>query len=254
MSSFRIICALALLLSGYLPATAADLGGSYVGTSGGDPVRLVLRQQASQLSGTLDDSQQRYAFVAELSGDELQGSATEESLGVAFAVSGRAADGVLDLTLTLEIQGQRAEQSLRLVREGERAAASASAPAAAAPAGASRDPALVGRWVHESQYQSGSGDSYFSGSSTQSMVLLADGRVADGGGSASISGGDYYGTSNGEGGQIAANVQWYTQGQHIWISGSENGQTQTVDLGRYYVEGSNLLITGNNGKRMLFSR
>jgi hypothetical protein len=49
-------------------------------------------------------------------------------------------------------------------------------------------------------------------------------------------------------------VQWYTQGQHIWISGSENGQTQTVDLGRYYVEGNHLLITGNNGKRMLFSR
>lgn len=246
------LIATALLLLGSQGA-GADLAGSYVGDSGGDPVQLQVQQQGTRLSGVMADSQQSYAFEATLSGDTLVGTATESSLGVVFAVSGTASEAALDLTLTLEVQGQRAEQALHLVRTQT----SASAPAAdtALPSGANRDPNLVGRWVHESQYQSGSGDSYFAGSSSQAIVFLRDGGVADGGSSVSVSGNDYFGNSDGNASTAAApNVRWHTQNQHVYLVGSENGQTQSVDLGRYFIEDGHLLLTGNNGKRMLFSR
>lgn len=239
-----------LLLSA--PLWAMDLSGSYVGDSGGDPVRLELRQQDEQLSGVMVDSQQRYQFEAMIDGDEIVGTATEQSLGIVFEVHGSASSEALDLRLSIEVQGQRADQALRLQRVGAQAAAPRTP--AAAGAGASRDPALVGHWVHESNYQSGSGDSYFAASSREGMVFYADGSLANGGGDVSVSGGNYYGQSSGGGGNAVPNVSWETRNQHVYLVGQENGQPQSVDLGRYYIEGNNLLITGNNGKKMLFSR
>lgn len=233
-------------------AAAIELSGRYTGDSGGDPVVLELQQQGEQLSGVLVDSQQRYQFEARIDGDEIVGTATEQSLGIVFEVHGGASAEALDLNLSIEVQGQRADQALRLQRVRAQAAAP-SAPAAA-PAAGSRDPALVGQWVHESNYQSGSGDSYFAASSREGMIFYADGRLANSGGEVSVSGGDYFGQSSGGGGDALPGVSWETRDQHVFLVGEEQGQPQRVDLGRYYVENGHLLITGNNGKKMLFSR
>lgn len=259
MHNRRVPVALLVWISVWLspsaPLAAIDLSGSYVGDSGGDPVRLELRQQDEQLSGVMVDSQQRYQVEAMIDGDEIVGTATEQSLGIVFEVRGSASSEALDLRLSIEVQGQRADQALRLQRVGQQAAAPQAPSAATTPGpGAHRDPALVGHWVHESNYQSGSGDSYFAASSREGMIFYADGSLANGGGDVSISGGNYYGQSSGGGGNTVPNVVWETRDQHVYLVGEENGQPQSVDLGRYYIEGNNLLITGNNGKKMLFSR
>lgn len=253
--SRSIACVLMTLSLALGPVAAAlDLSGRYSGDSGGDPVVLELQQQGEQLSGVLVDSQQRYQFEARIDGDEIVGTATEQSLGIVFEVHGGASAEALDLNLSIEVQGQRADQALRLQRVRAQAASPSAPTPTPAPAAGSRDPALVGHWVHESNYQSGSGDNYFAASSREGMIFYADGRLANGGGDVSVSGGDYYGQSSGGGGDAVPGVSWETRDQHVFLVGMEQGQPQRVDLGRYYIENGHLLITGNNGKKMLFSR
>lgn len=115
------------------------------------------------------------------------------------------------------------------------------------------DQNLVGKWVNEQIYNSGSGDSFFGGTTTQSLIFYADGSLSDGGSSTTVSGSNYYGSSSDKGASPAIpNVSWYAQNQHIFIKDAVSGQT--VDLGKYYIENGALLITGNNGKKLLFRK
>ena len=69
-----------------------------------------------------------------------------------------------------------------------------------------------------------------------------------------MSGSNYSGQSTGQGGGIIPGAAWYTIGNQLYLMFTENGQTQNVALGKYYVEGNNMLLTGSNGEKILLSR
>lgn len=243
----------------FLIACSAASAESYIGEIGGDRVQMQIEFDGESVRGSMRDSHQQYAIEGTLANGELQATATESTTGVVFQLRGRRLTAALDLRVTLEILGEVSEQSLYLTRvdsaptAGEPDTASASAPAPGAIASGERDPALIGHWVHESNYQSGAGDSYFAANTRQSMVLLADGRVLNGGSDVSVSGDNYFGQSAGEGGGDSE-IRWTTRDNHIYFSGTEAGVAQTVDVGRYYVENGRMLITGNNGTKLLLTK
>lgn len=232
---------------------------TYVGEIGGDRVQMDIELDGNAVRGSMRDSHQHYAIEGTLANDELQATATEATTGVVFQLRGTRLSDALDLRVTPELLGEISEQPLYLTRtDGSsamdgRAAAGAAATAPGALADGERDPALIGRWIHESNYQSGSGDSFFAANTRQSMLLLADGRVLNGGADVSVSGDNYFGQSAGAGGG-EADIRWTTRDNHIYFSGTENGVAQTVDVGRYYVENGRMLITGNNGTKLLLTK
>ncbi|HSF89687.1 MAG TPA: hypothetical protein VLA46_09735, partial [Saprospiraceae bacterium] len=89
---------------------------------------------------------------------------------------------------------------------------------------------------------------------SQSMTFLANGQLSEGGSFATMSGSNYSGQSTGQGAGVIPGVKWYTIGNQLYMQVTENGQTQEVHLGRYYVENNNMLITGTNGEKILLKR
>ena len=122
------------------------------------------------------------------------------------------------------------------------------------PSGATHDPMVVGKWVQESNYSSGYGDNAFAGMSIQSIIFYADGTIADGGSRAMISGSNYGGDSGNSQQQAIKGVSWYTKTQQLYLVATENGKTETVLLGKYYIEKGAMLLTGQNGKKILLQK
>jgi hypothetical protein len=89
---------------------------------------------------------------------------------------------------------------------------------------------------------------------SQSMTFLPDGHIAEGASSAYMSGSYYSGQSTGQGSGIIQGLAWYAIGNKLFLQITERGQLQTVQLGTYYIEGNNMLITGTNGEKLLLSR
>ncbi len=236
--------------------------GTFTGVLNGDNIKLILQESSNNmLIGKMTDSQQVYEVNGTSNGSKMAGTAVEKALNLTFQLNGTIKDNRLSMNLTIEISGQKHDMQVDFTKQG---VASASTKVAEQtpqynkpkmPSGGKIDANLVGKWVNEQQYNSGSGTDFFGSSSTQSLVFFADGSLSDGGGSVSISGGNYYGNSSDKGHPMPLpNVSWYVQNQHIFIMAIENGQTQTANLGKYYIENGAMLITGNNGKKLLFQK
>lgn len=236
--------------------------GTYTGVLNGDNIKLILQTSANNtLVGKMTDSQQVYEVNATSNGSKMNGTAVEKTYNLTFQLNGTLKDNHLLMNMTIEILGQKQDMQVDFTRQGTSSSASKVAEQAPQynkpkmPSSGKIDPNLVGKWVSEQHYNSGSGDNFFGSSSTQSLIFFADGSLSDGGSSVSVSGSNYYGNSSDKGQPTSLpNVSWYVQNQHIFIIGSENGQAQTVDLGKYYIENGAMLITGNNGKKLLLQK
>ena len=243
-----------LLLAATTPVLASSVAGSYQGMLSGEPVALQLQQDGHRISGTLSDTTYSYELEATVDGLRLSGRAIQPELGLIVTLEGPIRPDGLDLNISLTLLGQTATERVWFSRRGTARGSdreqAADAPRAA-PSG-QRDPAMIGHWVHEELYNSGSGADFMGTSNTQSMVLLADGRIANGGSAVHMGGSNYSGYSSDAGGDVVAGASWSTRDQHLWFS--EDATGQQVDLGRYFVENGRLLLTGNNGQKMLFTR
>ncbi len=236
--------------------------GTYTGMLNGDNIKLILQASAhNMLVGKMTDSQQIYEVNATANGSKMTGTAVEKAFNLTFQLNGTITDNHLLMHMTIDVLGQKQAMEVDFIKQGSTSSLSKVAEQTPQynkpkmPSGGKIDPNVVGKWVNEQQYNSGSGDNFFGSSSTQSLIFFADGSLSDGGSSVSVSGGNYYGNSSDKGQPTPLpNVSWYVQNQHIFIIGSENGQTQTVDLGKYYIENGAMLITGNNGKKLLFQK
>lgn len=223
----------------------------------GEAIELVLSGRDGAVTGTLRDDSFAYRVSAEIAGGRLSGRADQSDLGLQLGLSGQMQANGLALEIQLSLFGQQTSEQVWLERSGS--GSQAQPPSthpnpgnATAAASGERDAALVGHWVHEEIYNSGSGASFLGTSSRQGLVLMANGGVADGGSSVSMSGDNYFGQSSGAGGGAVPGVSWFSRDQHLWLHNAADGQT--VDLGRYYAEPDRMMITGNNGKRLLFTR
>lgn len=237
-----------LMTTGFcLPAQ--DFSGTYSGTYNGDPVNLLLSSSGpNTYTGTMNDSHLTYEVVARSGGKNLTGTCSEKAMGLVLNMTG-VLNGT-NLSLSLAMMGAVIAVELKKGGSNSTAAATASTSGPKPPADAQHDPALVGRWVRQSNYNSGYGQGSMSSESV--MILYADGRLADGGSRTVTSGSDWSGTSTSQGNGVVEGVIWYNKGKQLYLQSNVNGKTETQLLGRYYIENNNMLITGQDGTKVLF--
>lgn len=242
-------------------ARSSDLlSGSYSGSLNSDVLTLdIEKTTGSSYEGLMQDSYQTYVLALQMYGTKVTGTATEQTMDLNFAVSGRVQGDQLSLSFTIEVLGEKNTMDVVFVRDGVGAPQPSGLEAQGQtklsfPSGAAHPQEMIGTWAKEEFYNSGSGDSFMGAGFTQSMAFLSDGRIAEGGSSAAMSGSYYSAQNYGAGSGIIDGIAWYTIGNTLFLRITENGQLQTIPLGTYYVEGSNMLITGGNGEKLLLSR
>lgn len=230
--------------------SAQNFTGKYTGTYEGDPVVLTLNNTGGNAyTGDMNDGSNNYKIVATSQGKTLKGTCTEITQNITLDMSGTL-EGA-KLAIKLNFMG--VDLDFEVFKEGGQKPATAKPQAAAPKDNKQRDPVVVGRWVRQENYNSGYGQSG-SMSSESSLVFLADGRVADGGSRTVVGGSDFSGSSSSEAGGVVEGLIWYTDKQNLYLQVTENGKTETQMLGRYYVENNNMLVTGQDGTKVLFYR
>lgn len=234
--------------------------GRFLGEVNGDPVVMTLEPAGpGKMKGSMTDQHQTYVIEAGIEGQHIRGTATEKTYDLVLGFQ-----GMLDgnrLPLTMEIQGMgNVSFQVELLREGTLAtiqktpaSESATAPRKEKQDAHTRDPQVVGTWVHEEIYNSGYGDNFMGSMISSSITFAADGRMIEGESGATMSGSDYYGESGGGGGELEG-IRWFTRNQEIWLIVSRDGQTQEVKLGRYAFGGGAMRITADNGEKLLLQR
>ena len=236
--------------------------GSYSGLLNGEKVSLTLESAGSNnLKGEMKDSENTYVVTATQNNNTLTGKAVEKVWGITFEMEGVLKGEELNTRLTMDILGFKESMDVVFRKQGSSAVASSSEKNTKSGdknpvSGKNRDSRVAGTWVKESNYSSGYGsnNTYGSMSSRETMIFYADGGMADGGSSTVISGGNYSGRSSGEGGNRIPGLFWYTEGNKLFLSITQDGQTQQAELGKYYIEDGKMLITASNGEKLLLYR
>jgi hypothetical protein len=239
--------------------------GKYTGQVNGDNIEMTLQNNGENtLKGNMKDSEQTYVVNASFNGNKLSGTALESTMGLTFVLDGTLTGNQLPMKMTIEVGGQSNTMLVNFIKQGGVSQTKTAAPPPdnlgtgqyskpKLPSNATNDPNLVGNWVKEEHYSSGYGSDAMSGSFSQSMILYANGSVSDGGSRAGVSGSNYSGSSEG-GGEALPNVLWYNIGNQFYLQATENGQPQTVHLGKYYIENGKMLITGTNGNKLFLTK
>lgn len=240
-------------LAGMLTLAAQNFSGNYTGLlNNTENITLSLKSGVKNTyTGTLKDSQQTYEVNASASEGKLTGTATEFKLNLTFDLEGFLQGN--QLTLKLAILGS--VTTVIMTKEGAAATTTKSTPSAAAatPKTGKRDPDVVGKWTHQTNYSSGLGQDGTM-SNEESIIFNGDGTLANGGSRTVTGGGDWSGSSESAAGGVIPGISWYTENQQIFLVTTENGSAETISLGRYYIEDGKMLITGANGTKMLYYR
>lgn len=240
--------------------------GNYTGQLNGDNVSLSLQSVGQgKYSGQMADSQQQYTVEGRTEGKQFIGTATEKTWGLTFQLKGTREASALNMTLTITVLGQASVQNVAFTKVDEKpkpnttqSMATASAKKSSIPGNvknANHDANITGVWQQEEHYNSGYGSDAFAGSNISRVTFFADGTLSDGGTQTTISGSNYSGSSGGtDGNNILENVWWYSKDNHIFLYVSKDGQNQTVDWGKYYIERGRMLVTAANGKKTLLTK
>ena len=259
-SLFIILALFYLNIDAQSAATSAKFAGHYSAMVNGEKITLTIQHKdGPSYTGTLHDGYTTMDLVLTLSGNMFEGIATVPSQSVNIGVDGEIDGDQLIFYFIVDPYGEEADDEIIFSRDATSSTTPTtnSAPVNVAvvfPSGATHPKEMFGTWTKEELYQSGYGDAYMGAGTTQSMTFLAEGRMADAGSSSYISGSDYSGQSSGQGGGVIPGVSWYTIGNQLYLQASENGQTQNIHLGKYYIENNNMLITGTNGEKVLLTR
>jgi hypothetical protein len=249
-----------LIIRSQTALNADPLSGQYHANMQGDELLLGIHlKSGTSYIGTMTDSHQKYALILELSdGRHISGTAKEYSLGLQFEVEGIIDGERLPLTFSFTLGDKSEQMKVDFIRDGSELPASTETDhinqLPALPKDATHPRDLIGTWTKEELYNSGYGDNYMGAGFSQSMTFLSNGQLSDGGSSATMSGSNYSGQSSGQGSGVIPGVKWYTIGNQLYMQVTENGQTQEVHLGRYYIENGNMLITGTNGEKILLKK
>jgi hypothetical protein len=234
--------------------------GNYSVMVNADKLTLVIEPNGgSTYTGVLNDGYTSLTLVFELTGTVFTGVGKEASTGVDIHVKGGIEGDQLLFNIVLDPLVDEVAYTLNFMRDGTEinghpGIGNVTQSIMDFPSGATHPEEMLGTWTKEELYQSGYGDAYMGAGTSQSMTFLSGGRLAEAGSSSYISGSDYSGQSTGQGEGILPGVTWYTIDNQLYMQVNENGQTQNVHLGKYYVENNNMLITGTNGEKILLTR
>lgn len=244
------------ILSFILTAQNAFIG-TFQGVANGDNVILTLQSAGNNtLVGKLKDSQQTYTIDAKTANNSLTGTAKEATLNLTFTLAG-VLNGAL-LTIDFTLQGQLA-MSVVFTKEGTTSATTSSPNASSNkvsnnPFKGKIDRRIVGTWKHEENYGSGSGSNYGGGTTVSYLSFNEDGTMTDEGSRSIVSGSNYSGDTGQSAAKAVEGVFWYSENSNIYLYITEGGKNQSVLLGKYYIENNAMLVTGSNGKKMLYQR
>lgn len=241
----------------FLSSSQSDLIGNYTGVFNGDQVSLSLQSLGNGLvGGTMEDSQNKYEISGKVIKNNFNGTATEPTLGIQFEMKGTLQANIFNVVLIVDFLGEKHNMDVTFTKTQTKS----SSPVTKAPTNVSatkpKDPNIVGAWVKESNYSSGysSNNSYGSMSTRESMVFYANGSLGDGGSMTVVGGSDFSGYASGNGKGVIPGVFWWTENNKIWLHITENGKSQEVELGKYYIENGRMLITATNGEKMLLTK
>ena len=228
--------------------------GEYLGTINGDNVRMKLTQNGSMISGELTDSQQAYNLLGSIQGDDFTGTATEKTYQLNFGLNAHKQGEMLECVLVVEMNGQRNEVPFLMQKRGSQDAHVSSTTTIPFPQEASFPSHLVGTWSQHETYNSGSGDNFMGANFSQSMTFHSDGTLSEGTTNASMSGTNYSGQSTKEGSGKLEGIGWYTVQNNFYLLVFHEEKWVPIHVGTWYMENNHLLITGNQGEKLLLSR
>ncbi|HLT54332.1 MAG TPA: hypothetical protein VKZ97_10585 [Flavobacteriaceae bacterium] len=242
---------LIIVLSSCQDTAQAQIEGYYQGEINGGKISLTLDNDGhGNLKGKMQDEHQIYNIEALVTDNCLKGNATENNLQINLIVSGCLKNNQIEMSFDFSNVGLAEIQKVVFTKQSSvKDVDNENQPSIHNDT--NRDAEVVGLWKQEQLYNSGYGDNYFGGSFTQKVVFYADGSIADGGSQATMSGNDYSGNSTSTNSGKIAGVTWSTKNRHLYITVTQNGQTQTVDVGKYYVENGKMLITDKNDNKTL---
>lgn len=241
--------------------TQASWQGKYRGTFNGDSVFLeFVLVQDGQASGTMHDSYNHYVVQGLVMDSVFSGTAQENTLGLTFQMTSLLRGDMMATQMVFDYLGMQNKMDIFFTREIPVSLKVSNKPSNATAknpvSGRHRDRSIAGLWSKESNYSSGYGsnNTYGSMSTKEYMEFLPDGRIATGGSSTVIGGSNYTGITSDRGNQVAEGWFWYSEGNRIYLHIVQQGQGQDVALGKYYIENGRMLITADNGVKMLLTR
>lgn len=203
----------------------------------------------------LSDGTANYNVAAEIAGKRFAGDATHTNLGLKPAILGELNNDVLSIILIFEILDEKTEVKMDLIKEAsEVLKINKSKIQLQIPKNAQNDSQLVGTWIKEENYNSGSGTHFMGSTFSQSLTFFADGSLADGESKATISGSNFFGQTQSPESIKTPGVVWYTRANQLYLGIDQNGSQQEVHYGRFYIENGNMLITSSNGTKMLLHK
>lgn len=237
----------------------AQWTGTYYGTANGDNVVMTLEQTGNAVTGFMEDSYQHFDIVGTADESQFLGTATENTLQLEFELQAIKTGDRLDCKLLIDAFGTTSESDFFVEKTAQNANATAeqvnAAPSAIPfPSDATFPAALSGTWTQNESYNSGSGDNFMGANFSQSMTFHSDGTLSEGGSSASMSGSNYSNQSSGAGSGKMDGVGWYAKQKNFYLIVFNNGSWTSVHVGTWYAENNHLLITGENGEKLLLSR
>lgn len=234
-------------------AQTAEFSGTYQGIMANLPTALVLEQQGSALTGTMQpQNESPYTISGTVSGRMARGEMVYTRNGATFGFEARLNDSGLTWTTTL-FGVPLPQTATDFQREGELAETKPhpSVPGgdrSREPADWARDQRLVGSWSYSESYTSGD----FSVASEQFVAFEADGTYSLSRGG--LAGGGSAGSfDTGSGGEISSG-QWRTQDQILYIM--EAGTTRWEPYGRYGLtdDQTTLMVTFPDGEKKIWER
>ena len=248
---------LLFLFNAYCLYAQKAFEGTFTGVYNGDNITLTLSPQVTvgaNLSGKMKDSEQSYDITANASSNSMQGTAVQTTLGLNLPFEASLSGNQLSIAFDLTAFGTNQKMLVNLTKQGTSLAQTTTSAKPAPVIKGKRDPAIVGSWTKSESYSSGYGDNYIGGTTQSSMTFHADGSLVDGGSRAVVSGSYFGGDTGTSQAKPLEGVSWYSENNNIYLVITEKGTTKTLKLGRYYIENGKMLITGDNGKKELFSK
>jgi hypothetical protein len=233
--------------------------GTYEGELNGDKIIVNITSQANKkIVGEMVDSYQKFKITGDINGNRMAGDAVEQTLGLKFTLLGELKGNIIDFKLIMNILGLTSETPFSVTRKSKATdskTVSSATNVANSTNNTSRDSKVAGRWTKNESYNSGYGDNFMGANFSQSIIFFADGGVADGGSSATMSGSNYSGKSkDGGSNQAVPGLVWHTKDNQIFLTFTQDGKSQTESLGKYYIENNKMLITLANGNKVLLTR
>ncbi len=220
----------------------ATFTGTYSGSIDGTPTTMTLQQKGEEVSGEIDSGGYRYGLEGEVSGKTASGVLSDAKTGGEFEFEAELVQNGLRLTLA----GGQKPVTFEFARAGASSSARVERPSAGAEEGANpaRDMALVGVWAHQ-EVTSGGGYSV----ATQVFMEFTPEGIAREGNARTMMGGASASGDTGHSGETQS-YEWRTENGILYVRSGGNW----IPGARYYVEGNKLMITGQDGKRILWYR